>query len=398
MSQPIYSSPSAGETQRLKVLHIAPVPPPIGGMTVYIRELMRSKLNLRADMQLIRTDYLNKENYSGVARQIVNFANGIILTLNLLRSIWVFRPHIVHVQTNSGFGFFEKSFLAWMARIFGRKSLLHVHGGGFRDFYNRSPGLVRRLIRWCGEIPDRIVVASPQMRDTWLIIGLANEKITWINNGVQLPEKSIWDNPEGDQMTRDGVTKPITVLFLTRIALAKGIIELIEAVALLTDSIPELHLRIVGFESAESLKVKELILELGLEDRIHYIGTVSEEQKSKESLAADIYASPTHVEDLPYAVLEAISYGLPCVATAVGGIPSIIESGVNGILVPPKNIDELAGAIEQLIHDPDLRRRLGQAGRKTIKQKFTWDSPADEMYALYQEICAHEFGRHGFAG
>ena len=355
-------------------------------MVTYILGLTHSKLALRADMRILRTDYMNKENYAGFVRQIVNFSNGMILVLKVFRSILVWQPDIVHIQANSGYGFFEKSFLALMGRFLGRSTLVHVHGGGFRDFYYRSNRIVQELIRWCGEIPDCIVVASPQMLDTWRIIGLAEERIIWINNAVRLPENGIWDNPKDDKLIKDGIASTINVLFLTRIALEKGIIELIEAIALLAKSFPMIRLRIVGVESQESLEAKDRIRKLSLDEKIDYIGTVSEEQKQAEFLAADIYAFPTHVEDQSYAVLEAISYGLPCVASAVGGVPSIIESGVNGLLVPPKNVKDLADAIERLIRNPDLRRQLGIAGRKTVEERFTWDRPADEMYSLYEKI------------
>lgn len=372
---------------RMKVLHVAPLPPPMGGMVTYARELLNSSLSEKTDARVVRMDYLQKENYAGPARVLVNFLNGIILLFVVIGSILTWRPHIVHVQTNSGKGFFEKAFLILVAKLFRRRTFLHVHGGRFREFYYESSAPLRRLIRWCGDLPDIILVASPQMRETWRIIGVPDERVVQINNAVQMPPKNIWDDPHPQWKLRDGISLPITVLFLTRIVFAKGIIELLDAVKTLSASFPMLRLRIVGAESAESLQVKEYLKTLNMDDRVTYVGFVTEEQKRSELLQADLYAFPTHIEDQSYAVMEAMSYGLPCIASAVGGVPSLIGNGVNGILIPPKDTEALVQAMRMLIQNPDMRRDLGRAARSTVEREFTWDRSADEIYALYQKVC-----------
>ncbi len=355
-------------------------------MTVFAQGLLHSELAERADLRVVRTDYLNKENYSGLTRQVVNFANGFLLAILVVKNILVWRPHIVHIQSPSGGGFYEKSFLILLARLLGRKTLLHVHGGAFRQFFQDSNPVAQKIIRWCGYLPDRIVTASPQMRDTWRLIGLPDERIVWIDNAVPLPATTIWSADNPDYLMKDGRSAPTTILFLTRICYAKGVIELVDAFVQLIDSFPQLFLRIAGFESPESAEIKDYIAKYGIHERITYLGTVTDEQKSAELLSADLYAFPTHVEDQSYAVLEAMSYGLPCVATNVGGIPSQIEDGVNGILVPARNTIELRFALERLIKDPILRHQFGTFNRSLIEQKFTWPSLAAKMYSLYEKL------------
>lgn len=372
---------------RLKVLHVAPLPPPLGGMVTYVREMLNSKLSEKTDARVVRMDYLQKENYSGVIRIVINFLNGAILLFMVIGSILTWHPAIVHIQTNSGTGFFEKSFLILVARLFNRKTFLHVHGGGFREFYYKSPVMVQRLIRWCGGLPNIILVASPQMRETWQIIGVPQERVVQINNAVRMPSRIFWDDPQPGWEARDGISSPITVLFLTRIVFAKGVIELLDAVKTLSASFPRLHVRIVGAENAESLQVKEYLKTLDLAEHATYVGFVTEEQKQDELLHADLYAFPTHVEDQSYAVMEAMSYGLPCVASAVGGVPSLIVNGVNGILIPPKDTGALVQAISVLIENPGMRQNLGRAARRTVEKDFTWDRSAGDIYALYRKIC-----------
>ena len=81
---------------------------------------------------------------------------------------------------------------------------------------------------------------------------------------------------------------------------------------------------------------------------------MSESQKHNEYLNADIFAFPTHVEDQSYAVMEAMSYGLACVASNVGGVPSLIQHGQNGLLIPPKDVGALTSALEKLAQEREL--------------------------------------------
>jgi len=160
------------EVSRIRVLHVAPQPPPLGGMVTYIQGLLHSSLVKNVDMRVVRFDYLGKERFSGLIRIVVNFLNAFILTAVFFSQSVYWRPDIVHIQTNSGLGFFEKSWIALLAKLLGCRTILHVHGGNFLEFYKKSPPIIQLIIGWCAKINDYIIAASPQMCDTWLFIGL----------------------------------------------------------------------------------------------------------------------------------------------------------------------------------------------------------------------------------
>jgi glycosyltransferase involved in cell wall biosynthesis len=345
-------------------------------MVTYIQGLLNSDVFKELDGRVVRFDYLNKERFRGVFRIVVNLINTVFLTVVFICQTLSWRPDIVHIQTNSGFGYYEKSWLALLAKLMGRRTLLHVHGGNFRLFYQDSPPILQNLIRKCALISNRIVTASPQMRDNFLFIGIPEAKITQIGNAVNLPDIHK-DYQPGTQ---------VTILFLTRIVLAKGIIELIDAVTALFGSNEGIQLRIVGAEELETVRVKDYLEKIGKPGYIRYVGPVSEAQKHHEYLSADIFAFPTHVEDQSYAVMEAMSYGLPCIASNVGGVPSLIRDGQNGLLINPKDVPSLKAALENLVRDPELRRRLGMAARRTIADEFSWANRAAEMKRLYDAV------------
>ena len=95
---------------------------------------------------------------------------------------------------------------------------------------------------------------------------------------------------------------------------------------------------------------------------------------------AALLVMPSFYESFGIACLEAMAFGLPVVATRVGGLPEVIEDGVTGLLVPPGDADALAQAMIRLLSDADLRRRMGQAGRERVLKEFTTEraDPGDD--------------------
>ena len=106
--------------------------------------------------------------------------------------------------------------------------------------------------------------------------------------------------------------------------------------------------------------------------------------------ASDIFVLSTNWEGLPRSVIEAMMAGLPVVATHVGGVPELVEDGVTGFLVPPKDPQALAEALRKLIDDPELRKRMGQAGREKALREFTLDRMLRETERVYQEVLGKE--------
>ena len=106
----------------------------------------------------------------------------------------------------------------------------------------------------------------------------------------------------------------------------------------------------------------------------------------------DIFVLPSYREGTPVTVLEAMAMGLPVVATDVAGCREAVVSGETGFLVPPRNVDELVRAIQKLVEDPALRRRMGQAGRARVVQHFAVERIVEQYLDLYVELLSKSFG------
>jgi glycosyltransferase involved in cell wall biosynthesis len=97
---------------------------------------------------------------------------------------------------------------------------------------------------------------------------------------------------------------------------------------------------------------------------------------------------PSYREGLPICVLEAMAHGRPVVATAVGGIPQLVEHGRTGLLVEPGDADALRAALERLLGDAELRRRMGRAARARVERTCSWERVTDETLAAYAAVAA----------
>jgi glycosyltransferase involved in cell wall biosynthesis len=362
------------------VLLLAPLPPPVGGMAVYTETLLGSPVADAFEINLLQPDLLRKHRFSGVCRQAANLLNCTLVTGKLLLLLLWFRPAVVHIMTSSFAGFFERSFYAVLARLLGRKVVMHIHGGAFCDFYNTSSRLLQRLIRLCLRAGHRTVAVSDGFRSFFVSLGIPDRRAVLLRNAVHLPPARTMND---DQTT-------ITVLFLNRIEAAKGVQELIEAAGRLCPRFPELRFVITGPDCGGVETVEHRAIELGIARQVEICAPVTGDDKDAAYQGADIYVLASHIEGMPLGLLEAMAYGLACITCPVGGIGEVISDGENGLLVPARDQQALTAAIERLVRDRSLRQRLGAAARRTIEQGLGWDRHAASLIGLYRELLSED--------
>lgn len=378
--------PAGATVRRPRVLHIGPMPPAIGGMAVNVANYLRSDVSRAFEVEAVRSDLVGKLSRQGPARSLFNLGNAAVLAAVITWKLVTFRPALVHIRTNSYGGFFEKCAFALLARAFGARVLLHVHGGAFRTFYESSGRFVRRAIRSCLDVNDRVIALSEEMRSALLATGVAPGKVVVVENAVFLPSRTVLESDPGGCTSGPAHDPTVRLLFLNRLEAAKGVFDLLEAVIPLCRKHPGLSLRLIGPASEASLAVLSRVAQEGLSGRIEVGGTVTGEAKESGYLDADVYVLPSHVEAMPMGLLEAMSYGLACVATRVGAVGSVIQDGVSGLLVAPGDSDALARALDRLVMDASLRQRLGRCARETIETRFNWRDRARQMIDLYHDL------------
>ena len=159
----------------------------------------------------------------------------------------------------------------------------------------------------------------------------------------------------------------------SRINPGKAIDDLVRAMARLEELGVDAELRVAGADDVGGSYRDELLAlaaELGVSDRVHLLGSLSEHEVLAELRAAHAFGLASHAEPLGIAIAEAMAVELPVVATAAGGVPELVTDGVDGLLVPPRAPEAFAEALARIARDPELAERLSARSRKTILESF----------------------------
>lgn len=175
------------------------------------------------------------------------------------------------------------------------------------------------------------------------------------------------------------------ILYVGRFAPLKNVALLISAFAALRARRPSAALVLVG-EGPLEPTLRGQVERLGLTEGVRFVGSVPHQALAPYYSAADVFALPSRFDNSPNAVLEAMACEVPVVATSVGGVPRYVANDENGLLVPPGEPAALGDALEQVLDSAVLRKRLAQAGRTTVEDRFTWRRSAEKLLALYEQL------------
>ena len=244
--------------------------------------------------------------------------------------------------------------------------------GVIADELKNERGLTRALLsiqaRWERRNTERADVVIACSRYSCDVArheyGVPEDKLAPVPEPIDLVE---WDRrfAAARRLPRSGRV----VLCVARMYPRKRVTDLLEAAVLLRRGIPEARVRIVG-KGPEWELVARTHGELGLGETVALLGDVSREQLADEYVNADLFCLPSVQEGFGIVFLEAMAAGLPVVACRAAAIPEVVEDGVTGVLVPPRDPRALAEAMRDLLGSPERRRVMGEAGRHAVT-RFT---------------------------
>ena len=226
-------------------------------------------------------------------------------------------------------------------------------------------------------IPNSVAVAAVLEEH-----GVRPDRMTVVHNGIpagRAPATIHDRTPPADGS--------VTVCAVGGLRPEKGHRVAVQAVARLCREGVPIRLRLVG-DGPDRAALRELVEQLDIASSVEFAGYVPNPAGVLQQ--SDLCLLPSHAEGFPNAVVEYMAAGRAVVATAVGGVPEVVRDGVNGLLVPPGDVDAMANAIRRLAGDPDLRRRMGQAGRALVEAEFTAEHEAERTMAVYDRVLARE--------
>jgi len=304
----------------------------------------------------------------------------LLSIVGLLRACLVcfFSPRsMLHLHLCSRGSAIRKGIIARLARVTGTPCIIHDHN--IELYYNVAATWMRSWLR--GTYRRASAVITITEKEKQFIESFTTSRIEIIPNAVHLPAPI----ERSSAVSTDGVR----FLFLGRLAKNKGVFELLEAFATLSRSGNPVRLTIAGNSGVE--EVRHWVKVHDLDGRVNVPGWVDGEEKARLFRLADVFVLPTyHREGLPVAILEAMSYGLPVIATRVGGIPEVVVENETGLFVEPRDVRGLVEAMRRFASDAQMRHRLGQAGRKRAEDRFSLASVCARIKEVYRKVAAEK--------
>lgn len=228
----------------------------------------------------------------------------------------------------------------------------------------------------------RFVANSEQVAQSLLTAGFPAERISIVNEGVEIP-----DLPSADE--REAARRKWRIAdgeYLFGCASAfvpeKGQRHLVEALHAIRGKFPQARLLLIG-QGETSAEIKDLVDQLDLRDTVILPGFQTHMRDFYVSL--DAFVFPSEFEGLGTALQAAMAYALPVISTMRGALREVVENGRTAVVVEP-NAQQFAAAMEQLLLDPALQRRLGVAGREEVKKRFSADRMVENTLRVYEEV------------
>lgn len=360
----------------MKICYVITKADDIGGAQVHVRDLAFAVRKSGSDVLVIVGEYgeltkqlseleLEYQVIPSLKRNLSMFSD-IRAVFDIRNSLKKYKPSVISLHSS------KAGILGRLASYgLGAKVLFTAHGWAFANGVPRIQALLYRLIeRAFSPLADTIVTVSEQDRLLALDAKVASaEKLLTIHNGMPVPVDPVRDRAQNEN---------VRLVMIARFCAQKDHDTLFNALAGISRSSWELDLvgSGPGMESA-----MEKVSALGLSSRVRFLGQVGHAAKLLKEY--DVYLLISNWEGFPRSIIEAMSYGLPVVASDVGGVSEAIDDGLGGVLVSRGNSTELQVALNELIENSSKREAMGEYNYQKFTRHFTFEAMYERTLSLY---------------
>ena len=339
------------------------MPPPVHGAAMMGQYIHDSKL-INEEFDCIYINPSASKNVTDVGKISFRkigflFSNLFTITKTVRRE----KPDLCYLTpTSDGWGIYRDALTIGILKLLRKKIILHFHNKGVATFSKRPFTHFAYRILFSN---TKIILLSKELYNDVKEF-VKTENIYFCPNGI----------PETLQtkVIRNQTHTPYTFFFLSNMIESKGVYILVEACAILKQRGLPFKCNFVGkWSDVTEEGFTQKVAQLGVTNEVKAFGAKYGDEKKEFFETADALVFPTyyHGETFGLVLLEAMEYGLPCISTMEGGIPSIIEEGRTGFLVPPRNPEQLADKMIWLIEHPDEGIKMGENGRQKFLSQYT---------------------------
>ncbi len=373
-----------------KILIIGPTPPPYAGPEIVTLNLLKSEeINNNFNIVHLNTT-IRKSNTEKGKFDLYMIYGYIIYIFNLLKIIIFKRPNIIfYLPTSASVkGWFRDGSTIFISYLLRKKICILFQGGHFGFFYQNLKKPYQNIIKWLLNKCTNIFVQADRLKNQFSDIIIEKEKIITHYNCID----NDFYNKFNTEKIKNVSNKPLTILFVGHLSQAKGYCDLLK---IIPDICANYSVKFqfmgtkknvernvfynqatgeqINIESPDKI-YKEFITTKNLDKHIEFLGgSVYGEEKIKYFSNADIFTLPSYSEGFSTAILEAMSAGLPILATKVGSASEVLKHGENGFIVNPGDIKHLKYYLLELIKSETLRKEISVANRRKCKEYFLLD-------------------------
>ena len=360
-----------------KVLFIVQLPPPIHGAALRNQFLSKSKLiNEKFSISILPLRFAQDVKDIGKF-SIMKLLKMVNYSLKLIYQLLINRPDMVYYNfAVKGIAFYRDVFYITIIKIFRIPRTYHLRTQGVKSQSSKSR-LIKLLFRFAFKDARLICLSKSLALDVELVY---KEKPIIVANGIDLEVSD-------DDIKSKSKSDIVTFIYLSNLTRSKGIFELIEAISLLDQESLDFKLKIIGPEYDISFdEIRKMVAEKGLSDKVKIKGPAYGKEKFEAFVSSDIFIFPTWFEAFPAVILEAMQCALPVISTREGAIPEIVNDGLTGFIVEPKNSLQLADKMKTLLLDRDLREKMGRRGRKKFLEHYTSELFEKQIAKTFNDI------------
>lgn len=338
-----------------------------------------------AEIDGAKVHYVSGAEPLGKARYLINARK----VRGLLREL---RPDLVHAMHLTSYGF-----LGALANV--KPLIVSVWGTDVLEAPNLTP-FHRWLTTYALKRADVITATGLHLATETTRYTPPGKRVTVVPYGVDLEafEPHPYPSPDSGEgssappsfsQRRDG---QVVIGTVARLSPEKGVTYLLDAFATLRRKLGGRVVLCIAGDGPERSRLEAQIVRLGLSGAVEMFGWVEHAALPEFLRGLDIFAVPSTWEGFGVAAAEASACALPIVSTDVHGLPDVVRHNVTGLLVPPKDANAMAAALESLVGDPERRRKLGAAGRAYVAEHYAWRMNVAQMETIYRDLLAAKAG------